>query len=134
MKAKIKAKANPAKIGAPLTVDAYLAEVQEPARTTLGKVREAIRSVVPAEATESISYGIPTFRYNGALVAFGAFKNHCSFFPMSLAVMATFQKDPKNFDTAKGTIHFPLNKPLPVTLVKKLVTARLAEKERKRLR
>jgi uncharacterized protein YdhG (YjbR/CyaY superfamily) len=119
---------------APKTMDEYLAAVPEPARTTLSKVRAIIRSVVPAEATEAISYGMPTFRYNGALLAFGAFKNHCSFFPMSLAVMAALKDDLKKFETSKGTIHFPLDKPLPATLVKKLVKARLAEKESKKPR
>src|SRR6185437_2764559 len=57
-------------------VDAYLAKVPEPARTTLGKLRATIRSVVPSEATEQLSYGMPAFHYNGALVAYGAFKDH----------------------------------------------------------
>ena len=61
-------------------VDVYLAKVPEPARTTLGKLRATIRSVVPSEATERLSYGMPAFHYKGALVAYGAFKNHCSFF------------------------------------------------------
>ena len=61
-------------------VDSYLAAVPEPARTTLEKVRAVIRSAVPAEATEGISYGMPAFRYKGALVGYAAFKEHCSFF------------------------------------------------------
>jgi len=67
-------------VKAPKTVEEYLARVPEPARTTLNKVRAMIRAVVPAEAAEGISYGIPTFKYNGGLVAFAAFKDHCSFF------------------------------------------------------
>jgi uncharacterized protein YdhG (YjbR/CyaY superfamily) len=113
-------------------VDEYLAGVPEPARSTLTKVRAAIRAAVPAEATEAIGYGMPTFRYKGALLAYGAFTKHCSLFPMSLAVMAAFQDQLKTFDTAKGTIHFPLDKPMPAGLVKKLVKARVAEKERKK--
>lgn len=120
--------------GAAKNVDEYLAGVPEPGRRTLQKVREIIRSAVPAETTEAIGYGIPTFRYNGALVAFAAFKKHCSLFPMSLAVMAKFKKELRNFDTARGTIHFPLDKPLPAGLLKRIVKARLAEKARKNKR
>ena len=114
-------------------IDEYLGEVPEPACSTLNKVRAAVRSAAP-EATEAISYRIPTFRYQGGLVAFAAFSKHCSFFPMSLAVMAAFQKEleAKGFHTSKGTIHFPLDKPLPAALVRKIVKARLAEKERKK--
>jgi uncharacterized protein YdhG (YjbR/CyaY superfamily) len=116
----------------PRNIDDYLAGVPEPARSTLEKVRAAIRSAVPVEATEAISYRIPTFRYNGGLVAFAAFSKHCSLFPMSLAVMEMFKGDLKKFHTSKGTIHFPLDKPLPAALVKKIVKARIAEKERKK--
>ena len=118
----------------PHNVDEYLAGVPEPARSTLSKVRAAIRSAAPREATEAISYGIPTFKYQGSLVAFGSFSNHCSLFPMSLAVMAAFKNELKGFYTSKGTIRFPIDKPLPAALVKKLVKARLAEKERKKQR
>ncbi len=118
----------------PMTMDNYLAGVPEPARSTLNRIRATIRSVVPPEATEDISYGIPTFRYKGALLAFAAFSDHCSLFPMSLAVMAAFKNELKNFPTSKGTIRFPLDKPLPAALVKKLVKARLAEKARKKHR
>jgi uncharacterized protein YdhG (YjbR/CyaY superfamily) len=116
----------------PLSIDEYLAGVAEPARGTLQKVRAAVRTAAPREATEAISYGIPTFRYKGGLVAFAAFSKHCSFFPMSLAVMAAFQDDLKKFYTSKGTIHFAMDKPLPAALVKKMVKARVAEKEKKK--
>lgn len=116
----------------PRNVDEYLAGVPEPARGTLNKVRAAIRSAAPPEATEAITYRIPTFKYNGSLVAFAAFSNHCSLFPMSLAVMDAFKNELKGFYTSKGTIRFPIDKPLPAALVKKLVKARLAEKERKK--
>jgi uncharacterized protein YdhG (YjbR/CyaY superfamily) len=115
-------------------VDEYLARVPEPARTTLNKVRAAIRSAVPPGATEAIGYRIPTFRYKGALLAYAAFSDHCSLFPMSLAVMAAFKDELKGFSTSKGTIHFPMDKPLPATLVKKLVKARITEKELKKKR
>ena len=115
----------------PKNVNEYLAAVPEPARSTLGKIRASIRSAVPPEATEAISYGMPTFRYKGALVGFAAFSNHCSFFPMSLAVMDVFKNELKNFDTSKGTIRFPVDKPLSATLVRKMVKARIAQNERK---
>lgn len=111
-------------------VDEYLASVPEPSRGTLKKVRATIRSVVPAEATETISYGIPTVKYKGGLVAFAAFSKHCSLFPMSYAVIKAFKKELENFIVERGTIRFPLDKPLPATLLKKMVRARIAEKER----
>src|SRR5881296_2777633 len=117
--------------GAPKNVDEYLAGVPEPARGTLNKIRAAIRSAVPPEATEAISYRIPTFKYKGGLVAFAAFSKHCSLFPMSYAVIKEFKHELKDFHTSKGTVHFPLDKPLPAALVKKMVKARIAEKERK---
>ena len=120
--------------GDPKAVDEYLARVPEPARSTLNKVRVAMRSAVPPEATEAIGYRIPTFRYKGALLAYAAFSDHCSLFPMSLAVMAAFKNELKGFSTSKGTVHFPLDKPLPGALVKKLVKARIAEKELKKQR
>jgi len=115
----------------PKDVDEYLAGVKEPARSTLKRVRATIRSVVPPDATEVISYRIPMFRYKGGLVSFAAFKDHCSFFPMSYAVIKAFKKELKPFPVSKGTIRFPLDKPLPAALLKKMVRARLAEKERK---
>jgi len=115
----------------PQTVDDYLAAVPEPARSSLQRMRTAIRSAVPAETTEAISYGIPAFNYKGPLVWFAAFSNHCSFFP-SASVIEAFKNDLKGFKTSKGTIHFPVDKPLPAALVKKMVKARLAEKARKK--
>jgi uncharacterized protein YdhG (YjbR/CyaY superfamily) len=116
------------------TVDTYLAAVPEPARTTLKKVRAVIRSVVPAETTEAISYGIPSFKYKGSLVFYGAFSNHCSLFPGSKAVLKMFEHDLEAYPTSKGTIQFAIDKPLPATLVKKIVKARLAEKDQKKSR
>ena len=115
------------------TVDDYLALVPEPARSTLQRMRTAIRSAVPAETTEAISYGIPAFNYKGPLVWFAAFSNHCSFFPTA-SVLKAFKNDLKGYKTSKGTIHFPVDKPLPAALVKKMVKARLAEKAQKKQR
>ncbi|MFY9562414.1 MAG: DUF1801 domain-containing protein [Terriglobales bacterium] len=116
---------------APTTVDDYLAGVPEPARSTLNKVRAAIRSALPPEATEAISYRIPAFKYKGTLVWFAAFSNHCSLFPGSLSVIKALENELKDFPTSKGTIHFPLDKPLPAALIKKIVKARMAEKKAK---
>ncbi len=119
---------------APKDVDEYLAGVPEPARGTLIRIRATIRSAVPPEATESISYRIPTFKYKGPLLGFAAFSDHCSLFPMSGTVVAAFKNELKKFETSKGTIRFPLDKPLPAALVKKVVKARIAENEAKKRR
>jgi uncharacterized protein YdhG (YjbR/CyaY superfamily) len=116
-------------MGVPKDIDEYLASIPEPARGTLNKVRAAIRSAVPREATEAITYGMPTFKYKGSLVAFAAFKKHCSLFPMSMAVIAEFKNELKGFHTFKGTIQFPLDKPLPAALLKKMVKARILQNE-----
>jgi uncharacterized protein YdhG (YjbR/CyaY superfamily) len=115
----------------PKNVDEYLAGVAEPARSTLEKIRAAIRSAAPAEATETISYGIPAFKYKGVLVWFAAFSDHCSLFPTA-AVIETFKNELKSFSTSKGTIHFPTDKPLPAALVKKMVKARVAQIDKKK--
>jgi uncharacterized protein YdhG (YjbR/CyaY superfamily) len=117
----------------PKTVDEYLAGVPEPARSTLKKIRATIRSAVPAEATEAISYRMPAFKYKGLLMWYAAFADHCSFFPGS-SVIAAFKNELKGYSVSKGTIRFPTDKPLPAALVKKLVKARVAENERKKRR
>ncbi len=123
---------NPAKpSGVPKNIDEYLAGVPEPARSTLNKIRAAIRSAAPPEATETISYRIPAFKYKGMLVWFAAFSNHCSLFPTA-AVIEAFKNELKGFSTSKGTIHFPTDKPLPAALVRKLVKARVAQNESKK--
>jgi uncharacterized protein YdhG (YjbR/CyaY superfamily) len=111
------------------SVDEYLARVPEPACGTLKKIRAMIRSVVPAEASEAISYGMPSFKYKGWLVGYAAFASHCSFFPGALP--RKFANELKRFPTSKGTIRFPVDKPLPAALVKKLVRARIAENKLK---
>jgi uncharacterized protein YdhG (YjbR/CyaY superfamily) len=115
----------------PQTVDEYLEAVPEPARATLNKIRAVIRSAVPPEATEVISYRIPMFKYKGMLLGFAAFKNHCSLFPMSAALIEQLKDELAQFETAKGTIRFPVDQPPPAALVKKLVRARIAQNERK---
>ena len=116
--------------GTPKSVDEYLAGVPEPARGTLKKMRAIIRSAVPPESTEVISYGMPAFKHKKVLVWFAAFAKHCSLFPTG-AVIEAFKNELKGFSTSKGTIHFPTDKPLPTALVKKLVKARVAQSESK---
>ena len=110
-------------------IDQYLATVPEDARATLEKLRQVVSAAAP-NAVEAIWYQIPTFRLCGrALVGFAAFKNHCSFFPMSMAVMRAYYDELNSYDTSKGTIRFPLDKPLRSALVKKIVKARIKENE-----
>lgn len=118
---------------APKDIDDYLAGVPQPARNTLNKIRAVIRSAVPPQATETISYGIPAFKHKGVLVWFAAFSNHCSFFPTA-SVIETFKNELQGFSTSKGTIQFPTDKPLPDALVKKMVKLRLAQIESKKRR
>ena len=106
-------------------VNAYLARVPEPARTTLEKMRALIRAAAPKDATEAISYGIPSFQYKGALVWYAAFKKHCSFFPMDHSLEEEFAEDLKKYKTSKGTIQFPVDEPLSKKLVMRIVKARV---------
>jgi uncharacterized protein YdhG (YjbR/CyaY superfamily) len=121
------------KTATPKNVDEYLAAVPEPARSALNKIRAAIRSVVPPEATEIISYKIPAFKHKRVLVWYAAFSNHCSLFPTA-AVIEAFKDELKGFTISKGTIHFPTDKPMPVALIKKLVKARVAQSENRKPR
>ncbi len=118
----------------PSDVGRYIARVPEPGRATLKKIRATIRSIVPRDATEAISYGIPAFHWNGALVGYAVFKNHCSFFPMGSSVLESFRDELRPCRTAKGTLSFPLDKPMPASLIKKIVKARLAQNAAKKAR
>ena len=111
----------------PKTIDEYLAPLSSDKRAALEKLRKAIKAAAP-KAEECISYQIPAFRLDGKmLVWFGAATNHCSFFPGASPIVA--HKDAlKGYKTSKGTIRFPAASPLPDTLVKKLVKARIAER------
>ena len=119
----------PAKSARVETVDDYLASVPKEARATLEKIRKTIKAAAP-RATEVISYQMPMYKQNGMLVGFAAFKNHCSLFPGSKAI-ATHKDELKAYGTSKGTIRFPIGKPLPAALVKKLVKTRIAENEKR---
>ena len=114
------------------TVDEYLDAVSEPARTTLNKVRAIIKSVVPKEATEGLSYGMPAFKYKGPLFAYAAFKEHCSLFPMSAALIDEMADELTAYRTSKGTLQFPMNKPPSAALIQKMVKARIAQNEAKK--
>ena len=98
---------------APKTVDEYLAGAAEPCRQMLMKIRAAIRSAAPDEATETISYQMPAFKHKKVLVWYAAFKNHCSFFPTA-EVMDEFKEELKGYVISKGTVRFPLDKPVPL--------------------
>ena len=107
-------------------IDEYLSALPDDVRAMLQKLRSTIKSVAP-KAEEVISYGMPAFRYHGMLVYFAAFKNHCSFFPANSSLIAKMADELKPYKTAKGTIQFTMDKPLPAALVKKIVKARVQE-------
>lgn len=109
------------------TVTEYLHATPPRARAALQSLRKTIKAAAPG-AVETISYGMPAFKYEGrALVYYAAFANHCSFFPASTAVIADYKKELEPWKTSKGTIQFTVEKPLPATLVKKLVKARIRQ-------
>lgn len=111
-------------------VDDYLAGVPDEARAALEKLRKTIRAAAGPQASEGFSYGIPAFKLNDRpLVAYASLKAHCSFFPMSPAVIEAHKKELSSFETSKGTIRFQPDAPLPSALVRKLVKARIAESE-----
>ena len=110
------------------TVEEYLSLFSKEQRDALEKIRKVIKAAAP-KAEEVISYGMPGYKQNGILVYFGGFKNHCSFFPASYAVIKQFAEDLKNFKTSKGTVQFPLDKAIPSTVIKKMVLARIKENE-----
>jgi uncharacterized protein YdhG (YjbR/CyaY superfamily) len=115
--------------GGPKHIDEYFARVPEPARSRLKQMRSVIRSAVPAEAVEVISYKIPAFKTNKVLVWYAAFAEHCSLFPTA-SVIEEFRDELSGYTTSKGTIQFPTDKALPTALIKKLVKARVAQCEK----
>jgi len=108
-------------------IDEYLANLDEPKRTTLQQLRQTIRSVLP-QAEEGISYGLPAFRLQGKVIAgFAAFKNHLSYLPHSGSVFAEMPDDVAGYVTSKGALQFPIDRPLPKGLVKRLIAIRLKQ-------
>ncbi|RKI48632.1 hypothetical protein D7Y27_04395 [Corallococcus sp. AB004] len=112
----------------PQTIDAYLASVTDPAaKKTLSALRTQLRKLLP-QASETISYQMPTFKVDGASVAgFAFFKNHCGYYPFSGSVVPAMASELDGYATSKSGVTFPPDEPLPAKLVKKLVQARLAE-------
>ncbi len=108
----------------PNTVDEYIAAAHEPARAMLTKMRAAIRAALPADAVEVISYRMPAFKLGKIVVWFAAFQSHCSLFPTA-AVMDRYRNGLAGYKCSKGTVQFPLDKPLPVALIKRLAKARM---------
>lgn len=112
------------------TIDAYLAALSADKRAALQELRKTIRAAAP-RAEECISYSLPALRLNGRpLVAFGASANHCAFYLMSSSTLTAFKDELRSYDISKGTIRFQPDDPLPATLVRKLVKARIAENGR----
>ncbi|MEA2551313.1 MAG: hypothetical protein QOE25_1082 [Actinomycetota bacterium] len=113
----------------PKDVKSYLAGLPPAARATLEKLRATILAAAPG-AVDAISYSMPAFKVNGhTIVCYAAFKDHCSLFPMSMAVFDRFADQLEPFRTGKGTLQFTGDKPMPAGLVKRIVKARLAENE-----
>lgn len=111
----------------PTSIDEYLEGVDADKRKTLEQLRRTISKIVP-DAEECISYGLPAFKRDGkAFAGFGASANHCAYYPMSGSTVETLADDLKNYETSKGGVRFPPNKPLPTALLRKLIKTRLAE-------
>jgi uncharacterized protein YdhG (YjbR/CyaY superfamily) len=111
-------------------VDAYLRGVPPESRTVLENIRKTIKAAAP-KAEELISYQVPAFKHCGMLVYYAAFKSHCSFFVASKSMMEELRDDLKPFDTSGVTIRFTPERPLPASLVRKIVRARIEENERR---
>jgi uncharacterized protein YdhG (YjbR/CyaY superfamily) len=107
-------------------VNTYIAGVPEPAQSALLRLREIVRSAVPKEAVEVISYGIPAFALSKPFFGYAAFKNHLSVLPFSGSLFNSFTEELKPYTRTKSSLHLPFGKPLPAVLIRKLVRARLA--------
>ena len=116
-------------MAAPTSVDDYLAALPEEPRAVLAKLRTTIKAAAP-ETTETISYQMPAFKDHGRfLVSYAAFKDHCSLFPASKAVMESLGEELKPYFSGRGTLHFTVDKPIPSALVERIVKARIEENE-----
>lgn len=112
------------------TIDQYIAPFAPAVRKTLNELRSTIKAAAP-EAEEKISYQMPAFTLHGNLVYFAACKNHIGFYPGSSTVTGEFKKELSPYVCGKGTIRFPMDKPLPVSLIKRIVKFRMAENLRR---
>jgi uncharacterized protein YdhG (YjbR/CyaY superfamily) len=117
------------KKGHPTTIDEYISQFPEDVQHILGKIRAVIRESAP-EAVEKISYQIPTFYFNGNLVHFGGYKHHIGFYPTPSGIEA-FKEELSAYEGAKGSVQFPLDKPMPYKLIGKIVKFRVAENRKK---
>jgi uncharacterized protein YdhG (YjbR/CyaY superfamily) len=115
-----------------VTIDEYINAFEGEVKSILQKIRNTVREVAP-EATESINYGIPTFKQSGNLVHFAAYKNHIGFYP-SPSGMEEFKKDVALYKTGKGTMQFPLDKPIPYDLISEIVRFRVEENKFKKVK
>jgi uncharacterized protein YdhG (YjbR/CyaY superfamily) len=114
-------------MAAPTSVEGYLSALPPEPRGALEKLRKTIKAAAP-EATETISYQMPTFKVDGRfLVSYAAFKNHCSLFPASEAVMEALGEELRPYFSGKGTLRFTADKPIPAPLVKRIVKTRIEE-------
>ncbi|MEI6462423.1 MAG: DUF1801 domain-containing protein [bacterium] len=107
------------------TIDEYISQFRPEVKKLLTEVRNAIKEVAP-EATECISYGMPAFRQGKVLVYFAAYDSHIGFYPTSSGI-SNFKEELKEYKTSKGTVQFPLDKPLPIELIKKITKFRVNE-------
>ena len=108
-------------------IDHYLDALEEPKRSTLALLRQAILDLLP-EAEQGISYGVPAFKVRGKTIAgFAAFKNHLSYLPHSGAVFPRLKEELKGYSTSPGALRFGIDQPLPAQLVEKLITVRLQQ-------
>ncbi len=108
-------------------IDQYLGALEEPEKATLAQLRETIVAIVP-DAEQCISYGMPAFQLRGKTIAgFAAFKSHLSYLPHSGSVISQLAEETEGYTKTKGSLHFPVDEPLPKKLVIKLLDARMAE-------
>ena len=109
----------------PYTIDEYISDFPKETKELIEQLRSTIRQAAP-EAVECISYGMPAFKFHGILVYFAGYKNHIGFYPTGSGIVA-FQKEISGFKNSRGTVQFPLNRPLPLELITQMVLFRVNE-------
>ena len=111
-----------------VAVRSYLGSAPRPSRGAFRNLRSAIRAAAPAEAVETISYGVPTLKLDGRpLIYYAAWANHISIYPLTGQIRRAFATELRRYKTSKGTIQFPLDEPLPIGFIKRIVKTRVAE-------